>query len=68
MEQILYVGLEVDDKSFHAALMQEESGEVFEIKTKPQGSVLIKKFKEFESKGFTLKICYEATFLGFSSV
>jgi transposase len=65
MNEILHVGLEVDDKSFHAALIGAD-GEFFEFRTKPTNSALVNKFREFESKGYELKICYEATFLGFS--
>ena len=65
MEQnILFVGLDVDDNTFHAHLIVERTGECFSFSCKPQASVLLKKLKSFSAQGFTLHLCYEATYLG----
>lgn len=65
MGKILFVGLEVDDKAFHAALVGADK-EFFEFQCKPKPESLISKFKEFAERGYQLKICYEASYVGFS--
>lgn len=65
-KKIMYVGLDVDDKNFTAALIASDTGELFNFKTKPQFSSLRKKLSKFEGKGYQIKLCYEATYIGFS--
>ena len=65
----MYLGIDVDDKSFHGTGITEgskASEEIFRFKTKPSSGALIEKLKEFEKKGFDLKVCYEASYIGFS--
>ena len=64
--RILFVGLEVDDKAFHACLSAQFGDEEFEVSCKPSVSALIKKLEKYREQGWELKICYEATYLGFS--
>ena len=66
MKEILYVGIDVDDKSFHGAGLCDETGEIFEFKSKPTKAALVMKLRKLEKKGFKLKTCYEATYIGFS--
>ena len=66
MRKLLYVGIDVDDKSFHGAGLCDETGEVFEFKCKPTNKALLTKLRRLEKKGFKLKTCYEATYIGFS--
>ena len=66
MEQdILFVGIEVDDNAYHVALISK-SKETFEFRSKAAGAALVKKLNQFTEKGYELQCCYEATYLGFS--
>lgn len=66
MNNVLYVGIDVDDKSFHGAGFCEQTGELLEFSCKPNSTALLGKLKKLEKKGFILKTCYEATFIGYS--
>lgn len=66
MKNILYIGIDVDDKAFHGAGFCEKTGEVFEFSCRPQADSLLKKLKTFQKQGFKLKTCYEATYIGYS--
>jgi len=63
---ILYVGIDVDDNAFHCHLIDDQTGEIFNFSCKPTSSALIKKLYKFKDQGCHLKVCYEATYLGFS--
>ncbi len=63
MSNVLYCGLDVDDKAFHAFLINE-SGEFFEFTSRPNLKSLLDKLSKFQN--YHLKIFYEATYLGFS--
>ncbi len=65
-KNLLFVGIDVDDNSFNVALISKLTGEVFHFKCKPTSGALIKKLETFTEKEFSLKICYESTYLGFS--
>ncbi len=65
---IIYVGIDVDDKAFHACALVGSSGEVIEIKCRPTAKGLVNKLKELQAKypHHKMKLCYEATYIGFS--
>lgn len=65
-DKILFVGLDVDDKTFHASLLGNNSEEIFEFSCKPTIHSLTEKFQKFLENGFELRICYEASYIGFS--
>lgn len=65
-EQILFLGVDVDDKAFHAHGRFSNGEREVEFKCKPRASALVQKLKEFREKGYQVKTCYEATYLGFS--
>jgi len=65
MKKLLYVGIDVDDKSFHGAGFCQETGEILEFACKPQNGALLKKLQKLEKNNFQLKVCYEATYLGY---
>lgn len=62
---VLHVGLDVDDKMFHGGTIDWETGEIFEFRTKPTLGALLKKLEKLQEKGFELKVCYEATYIGY---
>jgi len=64
-KRILHVGLDVDDKSFHIGGFCKETGEVITLKSKPNLGGLLQKLKKLVTD-FELRICYEATYIGYS--
>lgn len=62
---ILHIGLDVDDKNFNGAIFNFSKGEIRNFKCKPNISGLMKKFKPLIKKGYHLKVCYEASYIGF---
>jgi transposase len=70
MKDVLFVAIDVDDNQFHACGVRVARGKTlkeaaFQFRCKPDSGVLARKLKTF-AKGAELKICYEATYLGFS--
>lgn len=65
-ERILYGGIDVDDKRFHVCLIEKDTGEMIEFKTRPNAGALSKRLDGFKAQGYRLRICYEAGYLGFS--
>jgi transposase len=67
-ENVIYVGVDVDDNSFHVTALIPETGEVIETKTKSNLKGLVNKLEDFKKKfpNHALKICYEATYIGFT--
>ena len=61
---LLYVGIDVDDKSFHVALKSKSANDFIEFKCQPSPEALLKKLKKYDKT--KLRICYEASYLGFS--
>ena len=55
-KKVLHVGLDVDDKSFHIGAFCKETGETFELSTRPHAGNLMKKFENFTDKNFELKM------------
>lgn len=68
MKEIIYFGVDVDDKAFHACGIFKENGkdEQVEFLTRPSAHLLGKKLRAFQEKGLEVKMCYEATYLGYS--
>lgn len=62
----LFVGLDVDDKNIHMGIFNPLTGEMSSIKCKPTLSSLLKKLKVLLKKGYELKVCYEASYIGYS--
>ncbi len=64
----MYLAIDVDDKSFTACGIYTENKleRTVEFRTKPSIGALDAKLSKFVADGFKLKICYEATYLGFS--
>ncbi len=65
MKRLLHVGLDVDDNSFHIGAFCKETGEVLEMRSKPNLGNLTKKLEKL-SDNFDLKLCYEATYIGYT--
>ena len=65
-EKLFYVGIDVDDKSFHVAVLCRISNDLQEFKCAPNITSLLKKLSKFESD--RLVICYEASMVGHSTL
>lgn len=63
---IFFVAIDVDDKSFHGCGINKMTGEIKEFACKPTIGHLAKKLNEFLEEADEVKVCYEATYLGFS--
>lgn len=63
---LLFVGVDVDDNSYRGSAISESTGEIFEFRSAPSAVHLTKKLKSFRDQGYLIRVCYEATYLGFS--
>ena len=52
--RILHIGIDVDDKSFHIGAFCKETGEVFEMTSKPNLGNLMKKLQKFKDQNSCL--------------
>jgi len=66
MKRLFYAGIDVDDKSFHVAVVCNLTNEITEFKCAPNPSSLFKKFTKLKIEKKDLMVCYEASYLGFS--
>ena len=64
-KSILYVAIDVDDLAFHGAGYDEENDKYYEFKCKPTLGSLLKRIEPLKEKGFEIRICYEATYIGY---
>jgi transposase len=64
-KSILYVGIDVDDLAFHGAGFDEANDKFFEFKCKPTVGGLLKRLEILCDKGYELRVCYEATYIGY---
>ncbi|MEO5969966.1 MAG: IS110 family transposase [Bdellovibrionia bacterium] len=64
--QLIFIGLDVDDNAFHGHCTSEDGHFEIAFSCKPSLAALERKLVQLDQKGFTVKICYEATYLGFS--
>ena len=64
--ELFFLGLDVDDKKFHGFALSILSGESFDFCCEPNQKALEKQLAQRKIHPKNLKICYEATYLGFS--
>jgi transposase len=65
-KKIVYVGVDVDDTAFHGMGIIRGTGEYFEFKCKPDHGVLRKKLNDLFKDRYTIRLCYEACYIGYS--
>jgi transposase len=65
-EEVLFIGLDVDDKKYHGFAISPLTGEFHDFQCAPNVESLRKKLKSLSTKSEGIKICYEASYLGFS--
>jgi len=61
---ILFVGIDVDDNAYHVHLLGTDLDRG--LSCNPSCGALVSKLLKFRDEGYELKLCYEATYLGFS--
>lgn len=62
----VYIGLDVDDNSFHGSAFYKDTGELANFVCKPTISALLLKLETIPIDKSKVKICYEASYLGFT--
>lgn len=67
-KSIIYVGIDVDDNSFHGAAINDITKEIIEFKCRPNIKGLLNQLNKIakEFPHYSFKICYEATYIGFT--
>jgi transposase len=64
-KNVLHVGIDVDDIAFHGAGFDADKQTFFEFKTKPTFGALSERIKIFRDKGYEVRLCYEASYIGY---
>lgn len=64
-KEVQFVGLDVDDKSYHIAIVDVKGDEVIRLVTDASPQKLVNKLRKLGG-GRHLKVCYEATYIGYS--
>ena len=67
-QTIIYVGLDVDDTQYHGSALDNHTGEVIDFKCRPTLKGLLSQLEKLDRHfpGCTLKLCYEASYIGFT--
>ena len=65
---VVYVGIDVDDVSYHGSALDRQTGEVLSFQCRPTLKGLIGQLDKVRKHfgGVELKLCYEASYVGFS--
>jgi transposase len=66
MQNVIFVGVDVDSKNFHYASICAQTGEITEGKARPNAKALSQALNKIHKKGYEVRCCYEATYIGFS--
>ena len=69
-QNILYVGLDVDDTQYHGSAFSKDSGEVVDFKCRPTLKGLLNQLDKLDKlaghfPGCSIKLCYEASYVGY---
>jgi transposase len=67
-QTIIYVGVDVDDTQYHGSALNKHTGEVIDFKCRPALKGLLSQLEKLGQHfpGCTLKLCYEASYIGFT--
>jgi transposase len=65
-QEIIFVGLDVDDKAFHIGIVNSGTGEIHELVSRPTASSFHQKMKAWRGPKYKVKVCYEASYIGFT--
>ena len=66
-QNILYIGLDVDDTQYHGSAFNKATGEVLDFKCRPTLKGLLNQLARMAGHfpGCAIKLCYEASYVGF---
>ena len=64
-KEILYVGVDVDDKAFHGSFLTKDGKIDGKFCIKPNLGALLKQLQKLSTE-YEVRVCYEATYLAFS--
>ena len=66
-QNIIHIGLDVDDTQYHGATFNKATGEVVDFKCRPTLKGLLQQLDRMERhfKGHEIKLCYEASYVGY---
>jgi len=67
-KNVIYVGLDVDDKFYHGGALRADTGEIIDFKCRPTVKGLLNQLEKLKKRfpRCKIKICYEATYIGFT--
>lgn len=65
---VVYVGIDVDDVQYHGSVLDRQTAEVLDFQCRPTLKGLIGQLDKVRKHfgGIELKLCYEASYVGFS--
>jgi len=66
MNKIIYIGLDVDDNSFHGYAISIDDRDGFPLRSKPSFTDLVRKLETISKDTSQFHLCYEAGYLGFT--
>jgi hypothetical protein len=66
-QNILHIGLDVDDTQYHGSAFNKDTGEVVDFKSRPTLKGLLQQLGRMARhfKGHKIKLCYEASYVGY---
>ena len=66
-QNIIHIGLDVDETQYHGSAFNKETGEVIDFKSRPTLKGLLQQLDRMARhfKGHKIKLCYEASYVGY---
>jgi transposase len=66
-QNIIHIGLDVDDTQYHGAAFNKETGEVIDFNCRPTLKGLLQQLDKMARhfSGCSIKLCYEASYVGY---
>ena len=67
-QNVIYVGIDVDDERYHGSALDKRMGEVLDFRARATLKGLVQQLEKVRAYfgGVELKLCYEASYVGFS--
>ena len=67
-QNILHIGLDVDDTQYHGSALNQTTGEVLDFKCRPNLKGLLGQLNKLGKyfPGSSFRICYEASYIGYT--
>ena len=66
-QNIIHIGLDVDDTQYHGSAFNKDTGEVIDFKSRPTLKGLLQQLDRMSRhfRGCKIKLCYEASYIGY---